>query len=164
MLRGHRSLGRGSGPKEVTGCPLRTVVTMNCPVPSSALFLCGCFGVTPLHRNIVKKCSETDLGKVPVFSWVWKRKTKETSWKAKTPQTVLAFTMWVWSVCPEHGATTRFWNSAPLSRAAAATVGTGCTREFCGFVLLLLLWFEFGQSLWLKLSYFNRILSTHLFV
>lgn len=54
VLRGHRSLGRGSGPKEVTGCPLRTVVTMNCPVPSSALFLCGCFGVTPLHRNIVK--------------------------------------------------------------------------------------------------------------
>lgn len=39
-----------------SGCPLGQVVTVNCPVLSSAMFLCGigCFGVILLHCSVVE--------------------------------------------------------------------------------------------------------------
>lgn len=107
---------------------------------------------------VLLECSETDLGKVPVFSLGLERQKRK-----ERPKLCSYWDLpWAWRVRPELGADTAFWSSAPLSQTAA--LGTGYTCKFSGFILLLLLQFEFGQSLWLKLSYFNRILSTHLFV
>jgi len=59
-----------------------------------------------------------------------KQQTKKNG-KANPPQPILAFTMWVWSVCPEHGANTRARSSAPLSPAAAVGQAVPAGSFFC---------------------------------
>lgn len=88
-----------------SGCSWGQVVTVNCLV-SSAMFLCGigCFGVNLLHCSVVEMQRNSFRKGTCVFLGL-EGETK-LKWKAKI---ILGFTMWVWRVCPEHGANTAFW-------------------------------------------------------
>lgn len=72
-------------------------MTMNCPIPSSALFPCGigCFGVTLLHCNIdenaAKQVRFRKEGEEKKKNKT-KQQTKKNG-KANPPQPILAFTM-----------------------------------------------------------------------
>lgn len=80
------------------------------------------------------KCSKTGLGLERREKKKKKNKTKQQTkknGKANPPQPILAFTMWVWSVCPEHGANTRARSSAPLSPAAAVGQAVPAGSFFC---------------------------------
>lgn len=105
-----------------SGCPLGQVVTVNCPVLSSAMFLCGigCFGVILLHCSVVEMQGSWFRKGTCIFLRL-EGKTK-MKWKAKI---VLGFTMWAWRVCPEHGANTAFWSSAPLITNSSSDSGDG---------------------------------------
>lgn len=61
-------------------------------------------GVTLLHCSVVEMQQNSFRKGTCVFLGL--EGEAKPKWKAKI---VLGFTMWVWRVCPEHGANTAFW-------------------------------------------------------